>query len=67
MPHKWEKNNHNHNYKTFRLVKLKTIHVLMIFNKHYYNSALNLLVYLPHKHYILVKSFLFDTYYVYVI
>lgn len=39
----------------------------MIFNKHYYNSALNLLVHLPHKHYILVKSFLFDTYYVYAI
>ena len=39
----------------------------MIFNKHYYNSALNLLVHLLHKHYTLVKSFLFDTYYVYTI
>lgn len=35
----------------------------MIFNKHYHNSALNLLVHLLHKHYTLVKSFLFDTYY----
>ena len=62
-----DKQNHNHNYKTFRLVKLKTILILMIFNKHYHNSALNLLVHLLHKHYTLVKSFLFDTYYVYVI
>lgn len=60
-------NNHNRNYKTFRLVKLKTILVLMISNKHYHNSALNLLVHLLHKHYTLVKSFLFDTYYVYAI